>query len=72
MVSRSYCRVSQLRGPRLLTFMFVRYLAIITVCASTGVPCPLPIFDLSQKVFAHNKAQAGEHAGAVKRGSVQA
>jgi hypothetical protein len=43
-----------------------RYLAIITVCASTGVPCPLPIFDLSQKVFSHNRnAQKGEHAGAV-------
>jgi succinate-acetate transporter protein len=40
------------------------YLAIITVCASTGVPCPLPIFDLSQRVFPHSKAQIGEHAGA--------
>jgi len=42
------------------------YLAIITVCASTGVPCPLPIFDLSQKVLAHNTAaQKAEHAGMV-------
>jgi len=48
------------------------YLAIITVCASTGVPCPLPIFDLSQKVFAHNKAQTGEHAGVVRKGSITA
>ena len=48
-----------------------RYLAIITACASTGVPCPLPIFDLSQKLFAHNKAQGGEHAGSVKPGAVQ-
>jgi uncharacterized protein len=61
-----------LRISRLLTIISNRYLAIITACASTGVPCPLPIFDLSQKVFAHNKAQAGEHAGAVGRGSVAA
>jgi hypothetical protein len=57
---------------RLLIIMLNRYLAIITVCASTGVPCPLPIFDLSQKFFAHNKAQADEHAGAVKTGNVMA
>lgn len=45
------------------------YLAIITVCATTGVPCPLPIFDLSQRVFAHNtNAQKGEHAGSVTQG----
>lgn len=44
-----------------------RYLAIITVCASTGVPCPLPVFDLSSKVFTHNKEAAKtEHAGAVR------
>ncbi|KAF4629427.1 hypothetical protein G7Y89_g8720 [Cudoniella acicularis] len=42
------------------------YLAIITACASTGVPCPLPVFDLSTKVFPHNtEAQKGEHAGTV-------
>lgn len=40
------------------------YLAIITACASTGVPCPLPVFDLSTKVFAHSDALKGEHAGA--------
>lgn len=40
------------------------YLAILTVCAATGVPCPLPIFDLSQKVFAHTKAAEDEAAGA--------
>jgi hypothetical protein len=49
-----------------------RYLAIITVCASTGVPCPLPVFDLSQKVFANSKAQADEHAGHVKNDSISA
>jgi len=27
------------------------YLAIVTVCASVGLPCPLPVFDLSTKVF---------------------
>lgn len=48
------------------------YLAIITVCASTGVPCPLPIFDLSQKVFAHNKAAKGEHAGVVRKSDIAA
>jgi succinate-acetate transporter protein len=41
------------------------YLAIIAACASTGVPCPLPVFDLSSKVFAHNAdALKNEHAGA--------
>ena len=29
-----------------------RYLAIIAVCASTEIPCPLPVFDLSKRVFA--------------------
>jgi len=47
------------------------YLAIITVCASTGVPCPLPIFDLSTKVFAGSKASANEHAGSVRDNDVQ-
>ncbi|GAB7352581.1 hypothetical protein MBLNU459_g2965t1 [Dothideomycetes sp. NU459] len=40
------------------------YLAIITSCASTGLPCPLPIFDLSTKVFSHSKAARDERAGA--------
>jgi hypothetical protein len=53
--------------------MIIRYLAVITVCASTGVPCPLPIFDLSQKVLAHNEdAQKAEHAGAVRDGNLRA
>ncbi|KAK5120730.1 hypothetical protein LTR85_006088 [Meristemomyces frigidus] len=42
------------------------YLAIITVCASTGVPCPLPIFDLSTKFAAKSRAAQLEHAGAVR------
>lgn len=40
------------------------YLAIIQVAASTGVPCPLPVFDLSTKVFSHSKAAENEAAGA--------
>jgi succinate-acetate transporter protein len=27
------------------------YLAILTVCEAVGIPCPLPVFDLSSKVF---------------------
>lgn len=27
------------------------YLALVTVCEAVGLPCPLPIFDLSSKVF---------------------
>lgn len=27
------------------------YLAILTACAAVGIPCPLPVFDLSSKVF---------------------
>lgn len=41
------------------------YLAIITVCASVGIPCPLPIFDLSTKVFRDSSAVTNEHAGSV-------
>lgn len=40
------------------------YLAIITACASTGVPCPLPVFDLSTKVFPGSQAAKNEAAGA--------
>lgn len=31
------------------------YLAILAGCASTGIPCPLPVFDLSSKVFPGKK-----------------
>jgi len=31
------------------------YLAIITVCETVGIPCPLPVFDLSSKVFPPKK-----------------
>ncbi|KAK5070434.1 hypothetical protein LTR64_000105 [Lithohypha guttulata] len=48
------------------------YLAIITACASTGVPCPLPVFDLSTKVFRGSKAAANEHAGSVRASDVAA
>jgi hypothetical protein len=27
------------------------YLAIITACESVGIPCPLPVLDLSSRVF---------------------
>ncbi|KAF1828901.1 hypothetical protein BDW02DRAFT_511214 [Decorospora gaudefroyi] len=27
------------------------YLAILTACEAVGIPCPLPVFDLSSKVF---------------------
>jgi succinate-acetate transporter protein len=50
-----------------------RYLAFITVCAATGVPCPLPIFDLSQKVFPNSiEGQKAEHAGVVKESNIKA
>ena len=28
------------------------YLAILTACEAVGIPCPLPVLDLSSKVFA--------------------
>lgn len=52
-------------GFGIVTALMGWYLAIITVCASTGVPCPLPVFDLSTKVFRGSKAAAQEHAGSV-------
>jgi len=51
-------------GVGFATSLFGWYLAIIAVCASTGVPCPLPIFDLSSKVFPGSTAAADERAGA--------
>ena len=27
------------------------YLALLTVCEAVGIPCPLPVFDLSSRVF---------------------
>lgn len=36
------------------------YLAILTSCAAVGIPCPLPVLDLSTKVFA--KHDDLEHA----------
>lgn len=27
------------------------YLALLTCCEAVGLPCPLPVFDLSSKVF---------------------
>lgn len=35
------------------------YLALITACESVGMPCPLPIFDLTSRVFPEKKK---EHA----------
>lgn len=54
-------------GFGFVTIIMGWYLAIITSCASTGVPCPLPVYDLSTKVFARDREGAkSEHAGAVQ------
>ncbi|EDU49707.1 membrane protein [Pyrenophora tritici-repentis] len=39
------------------------YLAILTACEAVGIPCPLPVFDLSSRVFPNkNRAdQVAEH-----------
>lgn len=34
------------------------YLAILTSCASVGIPCPLPVLDLSSKIFPSKKSTA--------------
>lgn len=40
-----------------------RYLTLIQVFAATGVPIPLPIFDLSHVVFPNGaQEQTAEHA----------
>jgi len=52
-------------GFGFITAIMGWYLAIITACASTGLPCPLPIFDLSTKIANHSKAENLEHAGSV-------
>ncbi|TVY80807.1 Protein alcS [Lachnellula suecica] len=52
-------------GFGFVTMLMGWYLAILATCASTGVPCPLPDFNLSQKVFPDGtNAQMTEHAGA--------
>lgn len=41
------------------------YLALLTVMEAVGLPCPLPVFDLSSKVFPnHNNREkdAGKNA----------
>jgi succinate-acetate transporter protein len=35
------------------------YLAILTACEAVGIPCPLPVLDLSSKVFP-SKPQTGK------------
>lgn len=35
------------------------YLAILTACEAVGIPCPLPVLDLSSKVFP-SKTQTGK------------
>lgn len=37
------------------------YLAILTACAAVGIPCPLPVFDLSSKVFSKD-TEHDQHA----------
>lgn len=38
------------------------YLAIVAACQSTGIPCPLPVFDLSTHVFPDKKLKAKKEA----------
>jgi succinate-acetate transporter protein len=57
-------------GFGFITVISSWYLCIILMCASTDIPCPLPNFDLSQKIFVHNKAQENEHVGVVREGAV--
>jgi len=40
------------------------YLALLQVCASVGIPLPLPIGDLSTKLFVNTKAARAEAAAA--------
>lgn len=54
-------------GFGMITTIMGFYLALIQACASTCVPCPLPVFDLSTKVFPNSEARLNEHAGNVKR-----
>lgn len=36
------------------------YLTIIVACEATGIPCPLPVFDLSSRVFPDAKTKAAK------------
>jgi succinate-acetate transporter protein len=47
-----------------ILILLLRYLTLIQVFETTGVPVPLPIFDLSQKVFPNSsRSQKEEHSG---------
>lgn len=35
------------------------YLAILTACEAVGIPCPLPVLDLSSRVFPKKEAASG-------------
>lgn len=36
------------------------YLAILTACEAVGIPCPLPVLDLSSKVFPKKEPKRNE------------
>lgn len=38
------------------------YLALLTVCEAVGIPCPLPVFDLSSRVFPTKDKDASKKA----------
>lgn len=33
------------------------YLALLTACEAVGIPCPLPVLDLSSKIFPAKKVE---------------
>lgn len=39
------------------------YLTLIAACESTGIPCPLPVFDLSTRVFPKKSDKAEKAVG---------
>jgi hypothetical protein len=36
------------------------YLAILTACEAVGIPCPLPVLDLSSKVFPAKQPESSQ------------
>lgn len=40
--------------------LMYRYLAILEVCECVQMPCPLPVFDLSGKIFPQKKKTEGK------------
>jgi hypothetical protein len=48
---KSFRKFTSYSTPAVANTSLHRYLAILEVCETVQIPCPLPVFDLSSKIF---------------------